>query len=267
MKISSSLGDICGAISGYCEKKDIVANVSSALSQTFEEPLGACARHSGVARIKAKPAQLLVRLDEAHHAEGGLVACCGCRLWEELREHTRDLLHDRHDHLCDTSSTCGSGEHSDACAGRLAEPGGRSQPGSSGGDDDRRRKIVTVLVSFAISCATVAFTALTPGSMLWLAAAWWALSGVTFSTGNAPMMALIQTQVPNQLQGRVISLLSTVMGLAAPLGLGLAALLGEFIGVRGIFIVGGFASAAICLLGFAAPSLLRIEETSIRADG
>lgn len=130
-----------------------------------------------------------------------------------------------------------------------------------------KRRIVTVLVSFAISCATVAFTALTPGSMLWLAAAWWALSGVTFSTGNAPMMALIQAQVPNQLQGRVISLLSTVMGLAAPLGLGLAALLGELIGARGIFIAGGFASAAICLLGFAAPSLLRIEETPIRADG
>jgi DHA3 family macrolide efflux protein-like MFS transporter len=128
-----------------------------------------------------------------------------------------------------------------------------------------KRKIVTILVSFAISCATVAFTAMTPGSMLWLAALWWALSGVTFSTGNAPLMALIQSQVPNELQGRVIALLTTVMGLAAPVGLALAAPLGELIGVRGIFIVGGFASAAICLLGFASPSMLRIEEAQIKA--
>jgi DHA3 family macrolide efflux protein-like MFS transporter len=43
-----------------------------------------------------------------------------------------------------------------------------------------RRRIVTILVSFAISCATVALTALTPGSMLWLATVWWTLSGVTY---------------------------------------------------------------------------------------
>jgi DHA3 family macrolide efflux protein-like MFS transporter len=126
-----------------------------------------------------------------------------------------------------------------------------------------RRKIVTILISFAISCGTVALTALMPGDMLWFAAAWWMLSGVTFSTGNAPLMALLQSQVPNQLQGRVLSLLSTAMGLAAPLGLALAAPLGELVGVRGIFIVGGTAAAAICLLGFAAPALMRIEDTPI----
>ncbi len=129
-----------------------------------------------------------------------------------------------------------------------------------------KRKITTILLSFAISCVTVAFTALTPGSMLWLAALWWALSGITFSTGNAPMIALIQSQVPNQFQGRVLALLNTAMGFAAPLGLGLAALLGEWIGVRGVFIAGGFASAAICLLGFAAPALRRIEDTPIRVE-
>ncbi|MBP1468223.1 MFS transporter [Candidatus Chloroploca sp. M-50] len=129
-----------------------------------------------------------------------------------------------------------------------------------------KRRIVTILLSFAISCVTVAFTALMPSSLFWLAVFWWTLSGVTFSTGNAPLIALIQSQVPNQLQGRVLSLLSTVMGLAAPLGLGLAALLGAFIGVRGIFIVGGLASATICLLGFALPDLLRIEDQPLRAE-
>jgi MFS transporter, DHA3 family, macrolide efflux protein len=123
-----------------------------------------------------------------------------------------------------------------------------------------KRRIVTVLVSFAISCAAVAFTALTPASMLWLGAIWWGISGVTFSTGNAPMLALIQTMVPNELQGRVISLLTTVMGLAAPVGLALAALLGEVVGVRGIFVIGGLASAAICLAALALPSLMRIED-------
>jgi DHA3 family macrolide efflux protein-like MFS transporter len=130
-----------------------------------------------------------------------------------------------------------------------------------------KRRITTILISYAISCATVAFTALTPGSQLWIAAGWWAISGVTFSTGQAPLIALIQSQVPNQFQGRVLALLNTVMGLAAPIGLGLAALLGEWLGVRGIFIAGGLVSAAICLLGFAAPALRRIEETPITIMG
>lgn len=123
-----------------------------------------------------------------------------------------------------------------------------------------RRKVVTLLVSFAISCITVAFTALTPGNMLVLAAGWWFVSGATFSTGNAPFTALLQTTVPNQMQGRVLSLLSTVMGLAGPIGLAIAGPLGEAIGVRGVFIVGGVLSALVCLAGLASPSLMRLEE-------
>jgi DHA3 family macrolide efflux protein-like MFS transporter len=127
-----------------------------------------------------------------------------------------------------------------------------------------KRRITTILISFAISCATVAFTALMPSNLFWLAVFWWTLSGITFATGNAPLITLIQLQVPNEFQGRVLSLLNTVMGLAAPLGLALAALLGTWLGVRGIFIAGGLISAAICLLGFAAPALRQIEETGIK---
>lgn len=124
-----------------------------------------------------------------------------------------------------------------------------------------KRKIVTILLSFALSCGAVAITALTPGSMLWLGAIWWGISGLTYSTGNAPMMALLQEKVPNRLQGRVLSLLNTIIGLAAPAGLLLAAPLGGLIGLRGLFIAGGLVSAAICLLGLMVPSLMRIEET------
>lgn len=77
------------------------------------------------------------------------------------------------------------------------------------------------------------------------------------------VVTLLQSQVPNAFQGRVISLLSTVMGLAAPIGLGLVALLGTLIDVREVFIIGGSMAAVICLLGFAAPSLVRIEESPI----
>jgi MFS transporter, DHA3 family, macrolide efflux protein len=129
-----------------------------------------------------------------------------------------------------------------------------------------RRKIITLLVSYALACALIAGTALTPSSLFWLAVVAWALGASVFAAGNATLMALLQSQVPNIFQGRVISLLSTIMGLASPIGLGIVALLGTLIDVREVFIIGGSLAAVICMLGFAAPSLVRIEESAIVED-
>jgi MFS transporter, DHA3 family, macrolide efflux protein len=129
-----------------------------------------------------------------------------------------------------------------------------------------RRKIVTLLVSYALACALIASTALIPGSLFWLAVVCWALGASVFSAGNATLIALLQSQVPNKFQGRILSLLTTIMGLASPIGLGLVALLGTLIDVRVVFIIGCSVAAAICLLGFAAPSLVRIEESPIVQD-
>lgn len=122
------------------------------------------------------------------------------------------------------------------------------------------RRISLVMISFAISCGTVALTALTPSGLLWLAVIWWSISGFTFSTGNAPMMAILQTIIPNDLQGRAFSLLNVVFGLAGPLGLVIAGPLAEALGVRALFILGGTLSALICLAGYLlSPSLRNIE--------
>jgi DHA3 family macrolide efflux protein-like MFS transporter len=122
-----------------------------------------------------------------------------------------------------------------------------------------KRRSVTMLVSFAVSCGTVALTALAPGNMLLLATFWWFISGVTFSTGNAPMMALLQSIVPNAFQGRVLSLLNTVMGLAGPIGLAIAGPLAEAVGVRTTFIIGGTLSALICVGALGLRQLREIE--------
>ncbi len=122
-----------------------------------------------------------------------------------------------------------------------------------------KRRIYTVMVSFAVACATVALTALAPGSMLLLATFWWFISGVTFSAGNAPMMALLQSIVPNQLLGRVMGLLNTVMGLAGPIGLAIAAPLAEALGVRALFVIGGALSTVICLAALWSRNLRNIE--------
>lgn len=127
------------------------------------------------------------------------------------------------------------------------------------------RRIGLVMASFAVACGTVALTALTPASWLWLAVIWWTISGFAFSTGNAPMMAILQTIIPNELQGRAFSLLNVVFGLAGPLGLVIAGPLAEIVSVRGVFILGGTLSALICVVGYLASQSLRNIEEAVQA--
>lgn len=131
-----------------------------------------------------------------------------------------------------------------------------------------RRKIPWILWGFSISSFLLGMVGFAPGDMLWLAVVFWSLSGTVYILGNAPMTALIQTTVPNHLQGRVLSLLTTVMALAAPVGLALATPLGELIGIRWLFVVMGFASGLIALLGFASPHVMQLEDRQTpRATG
>ncbi|MDB5046075.1 MAG: rane protein, partial [Deinococcus sp.] len=129
-----------------------------------------------------------------------------------------------------------------------------------------KRRIATVLIAFALSCLTVALTALAPANAFWLAVVWWVVSGATFVYGNAPMTAALQTIIPNQLQGRALSLLSTVMGLAAPVGLALVGPLGAAIGVRWVFVVAGVLAAVASLAGFLSPALMRLEQTPLHDE-
>lgn len=118
-----------------------------------------------------------------------------------------------------------------------------------------RRQVLWIVCGFAASCFAMALTALVPGNLFGVAVAWWVISGITFVFGNAPLTALLQSIVPNHLQGRVLALLNSIMGLAAPVGLALLTPLGEAIGVRGLFVVAGLLGTAVCLAGFFSPAL------------
>ncbi|KQM81884.1 hypothetical protein ASE67_16365 [Sphingomonas sp. Leaf23] len=118
-----------------------------------------------------------------------------------------------------------------------------------------------ILWGFTLSCATLAATALMPPGLFWLATMFWAVSGVTFIMGDAPFTTLIQTTVPNRLQGRVLALLGTLMGLAAPVGLLASAPLGDIIGVRWLFVLLGGAGTLVCLLAFASKALWSVDAT------
>lgn len=128
-----------------------------------------------------------------------------------------------------------------------------------------KRKVLWVLWGFALSCFTLSLTALAASNMFLLAAFWWSFSSLLYILGNGPLTALIQTTIPNQLQGRALALLGTFAGFAAPVGLAITSPLGELIGVRWLFIILGALAGIITLLGFLSPGLRKLNQESASA--
>jgi DHA3 family macrolide efflux protein-like MFS transporter len=122
-----------------------------------------------------------------------------------------------------------------------------------------RRRMVVVLISYAVACATVALAALTPATAFWLAIVWWCVSGITYVIADAPLRAVLQTVVPNEFQGRVLSLFMLLWAAVGPLGLLLFGPLGDAYGIRTVFVGAGIVATLICLLGFLSRSLVQIE--------
>lgn len=122
-----------------------------------------------------------------------------------------------------------------------------------------RRQVPWILGGFALCSLALAGMALTPAALAAAAPLWWGLAGLAFVAGNTPLVALIQLSVPNELQGRAFSLLSALVGLAAPVGLALASPAGEWIGIRGLFIGMGLLGAAGCLAGFGSRALRSLQ--------
>lgn len=122
-----------------------------------------------------------------------------------------------------------------------------------------RRQVLWVLSGFAASCLSIAITALVPPSLFGVAVFWWFVSGLTFVLGEAPLTALLQGLIPAHLQGRVLSLLQALMGLAAPVGMALVVPLGEQVSIDTLFIGMGVASAAICLAGLLFKDIRRLQ--------
>lgn len=118
--------------------------------------------------------------------------------------------------------------------------------------------IYWILAGFATSCFAVALTAMVPTSLFGVAVAWWVISGVCFVFGSAPLTALLQTITPNYLQGRVLSIMNSMMSLAAPMGLLLITPLGEIFDVRAIFLLAGFLGGLISVSGFLSSKLLKL---------
>jgi len=130
-----------------------------------------------------------------------------------------------------------------------------------------RKRIVTTLTSMiALGVAVIAIGLTPPSSFLWMLVAT-SCVGLFVPLVNGPVFAILQITIAPDYQGRVFSLITSLAGGMAPLGLLAAAPVAEMVGVGAWYIAGGVACGAMGVAGFFIRALLAIEEETTLAPG
>jgi MFS transporter, DHA3 family, macrolide efflux protein len=122
-----------------------------------------------------------------------------------------------------------------------------------------KRKIVTMLVGTVGAGVGVMIIGIAPSNAFWLALAGFFVMGVTIPIINGPAMALLQTIVRPDMQGRVLSLVGSVVVAISPLSLLVAGPISDAYGIRVWYWIAGTLCILIAIAGFFIPAIINVE--------
>jgi DHA3 family macrolide efflux protein-like MFS transporter len=123
-----------------------------------------------------------------------------------------------------------------------------------------RSRIRTALAALMVQGLAVVAAGLAPAGRIHLAAAALACAGSMNPIVNGLFFSLLQSAVPNEMQGRVFTLALSGSGLMSPLGTAMAGPVADVLGPRVWFLVGGLVTSCMAVAMFAVPEVLQIEE-------
>jgi DHA3 family macrolide efflux protein-like MFS transporter len=130
----------------------------------------------------------------------------------------------------------------------------------------KRRTATAVLGLAGLGVGSLAF-GLVPADAFWLAIVTMFLRTMMLPMVRGSVMAIFQTYVPPNLQGRVFNLLLSSLSLMAPVGLALGGPLANAYGVPMIFVITGVGCMGIALIWMLNPSIMQLEsEGHLRAQ-
>ncbi|MBI5668920.1 MAG: MFS transporter [Chloroflexi bacterium] len=122
-----------------------------------------------------------------------------------------------------------------------------------------KRRITTSMMAVFIMSVALLLIGFAPASAFWLALAAFFVLGVMHSLANGPLMALLQSIVAPEMQGRVFTLLMSGAALMMPLGLAVAGPLADQFGVQWMYVMAGALSLLMTITALFIPALMNIE--------
>jgi DHA3 family macrolide efflux protein-like MFS transporter len=122
-----------------------------------------------------------------------------------------------------------------------------------------KRKIVTSLTGVVGIGAGVVLIGAAPSNLFFLILVANFVIGVTQVFANGPLMAIFQTAIEPDMQGRVFSLINAGATAMMPLSLLVAGPISDWLGVRVWYLIGGGLCILVTLVAFSIPAIMNIE--------
>jgi DHA3 family macrolide efflux protein-like MFS transporter len=123
-----------------------------------------------------------------------------------------------------------------------------------------RNKMVTVAVGLAVTGPALASPGLMPSGLFVGALGGIFAVGFFLSMVNATIMAIMQTVIPPEMQGRVLGLLGSASMAMMPLGLAVAGPAADMFGAQLWFVIAGAGTLLMGLISFAMPNVMSLEK-------
>jgi DHA3 family macrolide efflux protein-like MFS transporter len=125
-----------------------------------------------------------------------------------------------------------------------------------------KRKMTTAVLGLALSGPSIALLGLARADMILIALAGIFAVGFFISMTNASIMAVMQSAIPPEMQGRVFALLGSGAMAMTPLGLVVAGPVSDWLGPRVWYVAAGFAILVIGAWMFLVPSMMNLETSA-----
>ena len=123
-----------------------------------------------------------------------------------------------------------------------------------------KRNMHTILMGIIGLAIGSGLIAISPADNFYLAVAGVFIAGFMNPMANGPIFAIMQTYVEPSMQGRVFSLLESIVSAMMPISMAIAAPVADRVGIRGWLALGALGCAVIGVGGFFIPELIHIED-------
>jgi DHA3 family macrolide efflux protein-like MFS transporter len=125
-----------------------------------------------------------------------------------------------------------------------------------------RRKILTTLAGMVILGLSFGVLGLLPGTWFSIALGSSFLAGLMIPFIDGPINAILQATVAPEMQGRVFTMVGSLISITSPFSLSIAGPVSDALGLQMWYVVAGVLCGMIGLAGFFIPALVGIEENA-----
>ena len=122
-----------------------------------------------------------------------------------------------------------------------------------------KRRIYTTMAGFVVLGIGLLVLGAAPAGLFVMALFGVLVIGLAVPLVDGPMMAILQATVDPSIQGRVFTLMGSMVGLAAPIGLILAGPVSDWLGIQIWFLLSGILCVIIGISLYFIPSVVYIE--------